>query len=202
MDYRPTKDALRKLTSLVQGQGGYFTAKQAAGIGYDYPHLEYHVRSGNFERSGHGLYRLPQSPLSEHDDLIRLAFWSRNRADEIQAIASHQTGLIVHGLTDLLPEKTHLTVPASFRKTVPKGVVLHRDKLDAAEIEEREGFRVTTPLRTILDIAADDSVSIDHLEKAIEQALERGLIRKSRLEAACKTQPKESRLSAALKRVA
>jgi predicted transcriptional regulator of viral defense system len=68
MAYRPTKATLRKLLSLAQGQGGYFTAKQAAEIGYDYPHLDYHVGAGNFERVGHGVYRLPEIPVSEHDD--------------------------------------------------------------------------------------------------------------------------------------
>jgi predicted transcriptional regulator of viral defense system len=198
MAYRPTKATLRKLLSLAQGQGGYFTAKQAAEIGYDYPHLDYHVGAGNFERVGHGVYRLPEIPVSEHDDLVRLAFWSRDRDDQPQAVASHQTALAVHSLSDLLPSKIHLTVPMKFRKGAPKGVVLHRGKLDAADTEERQGFLVTTPLRTILDIAADDGVSEEHLRKAIAEALDLGLVRKSALTALAKTLPTANRLSRSL----
>ena len=188
----------RKLHSLAQCQGGYFTAKQAAEIGYAYPHLDYHLRAGNFERAGHGVYRLPEIPLFEHDDLIRLAFWSRNRADQPQAVASHQTALAVHGLTDLLPMSTHLAVPASFRKVGPPGVVLHRGKLDTVDIDVREGFQVTTPLRTILDIATDEAISVDHLRQAIAEALDRGLVRKASLLESVKDLPAAHRLSRTL----
>lgn len=198
MNYRPTKDALRNLTALAQRQGGYFSAKQAASAGYDYPHLDYHVRSGNFERSGRGFYRLLTSPPAEHDDLIRLAFWSRNRADQTQAVASHQTALSLHQLSDLLPTSIHLTVPPGFRKPAPPGVVLHRGKLATEETEEREGFLVTAPLRTVLDIATDERISQEHLGKAIQDALERGLVRKSALIEAARMLPAGNRLLLAL----
>ncbi|GJQ28338.1 MAG: hypothetical protein HBSAPP03_02220 [Phycisphaerae bacterium] len=52
MTYRSQKDALRSLTALAATQGGYFTAKQAEEAGYDFPHLVYHLKAGNFERAG------------------------------------------------------------------------------------------------------------------------------------------------------
>jgi len=195
MPYRSTKAALRQLKTLAQSQAGYFTAKQAAAIGYSNPHLDYHVSTGNFERAGHGIYRLPEIPLSEHDDLVKLSFWSRDREDHPQAIASHETALDVHGLSDLLPTKIHLTVPAKFRKTAPAGTVLHRDVVEPADIEKREGFHVTNPLRTLLDIAADERISEEHLRKAVAEALDRGLVRKSKLVARANSLPAASRLS-------
>jgi predicted transcriptional regulator of viral defense system len=201
MAYRATKTAFRQLIVLAQTQGGYFTAKQAAALGYRYPHLDYHVRAGNFERAGHGFYRLPEIPLSEHDDLVRLSFWSRDRDDQPQAVASHQTALAVHGLSDLLPAKIHLTVPLTFRKEPTKGIFLHRALVTAAEAEEREGYRVTTPLRTILDVAGDKSLASEHLKKAVTEALERGLVRRSQLAAEAKKMPGLSRLSQMIARV-
>ena len=195
MGYRPTKTALRELTALAQSQAGYFTAKQAAEFGYKYPHLDYHIQAGNFERAGHGLYRLPEIPLAEHDDLVRLAFWSRDRNDQPQAVASHQTALTIHELSDLIPTKIHLTVPGSFRKVPGKGVLLHRGTLNAGETEEREGFRVTSPLRTLLDVAVDETLAVDHLKKAVQEALDRGMIRKTKLIAAAKKSPSTTRLS-------
>lgn len=177
------RDSARKLMSLAQCQGGYFTAKQAIEIGYDYPQIVYHVSAGNFERVGHGLYRLPTIPPSEHDDLVRLSFWSRNQKDEPQAVVSHESALVLHGLTELLPNRIQLTVPPNFRKTSPKECVLHKAKLDPDEVEEREGFRVTKPLRTLID-AANGDVSLEQIEKAIAEALERGLIQKSKLKKA------------------
>ena len=194
MAYRPTKIALRRLATLARGQGGYFTAKQAAENGYSYSHLVYHVKAENFEHAGHGIYRLPEIPQTENDDLVRLSFWSRDRNDRPQAVASHQTALAVHGLSDILPSKTHVIVPLTFRKAPTKRVLIHRAKLDSQDIEEREGFSVTTPLRTLLDIAADETVSEEHVQRAVVESLERGLIRRSKLEAAIKKTPQAKRL--------
>jgi predicted transcriptional regulator of viral defense system len=178
---RSTREAARSLAALAHEQGGYFTAKQAEQVGYGYRHLDYHETAGNFERVGHGLYRLPEVPRAEHDDLIRLSLWSRNQQDEPQAVASHETALVLHGLGGLLPGAVHLTVPAGFRKKPPAGCVFHRAALPPADIEERAGFRVTTPLRTLLDAAAG-GVSQEELGKAVVEALSRGLVRRKAIE--------------------
>jgi predicted transcriptional regulator of viral defense system len=138
---------------MAQDQGGYFTAKQARSAGYGYPHLDYHISTGAFERIDHGLYRLTDVPIADDDDLIRLSLWSRNRDDQPQAVISHESALIVHELTELLPDQIHLTVPPDFRKVQPPGCVLHKAIPTHADSEERIGYRVTTPLRTILDVA-------------------------------------------------
>ncbi len=192
-----TREASRALFSVAVEQGGYFTAKQAREAGYDYPHLDYHVSCGNFIRIDHGLYRLPDWPPSEHDDLIRLSLWSRNRAGEPQAIVSHATALALYELGELLPTTTHLTVPPTFRKKPPKGCVLHRATLAAAEVEEREGFRVTTPLRTLLD-AAQSTIPQEQLDKAVADALDRGLVRRRQLLTALDKEPRYRRLAQAL----
>lgn len=173
--YRNTRDALRALTAIAAEQGGYFTAKQAQQAGYDYPHLEYHIKARNFQRIGHGLYRLPALPQSDNDDLIRLSLWSRDRGDEPQAVMSYETALVLHELSEVLPSKTHLTVPPTFRKKPPRGCVLHKARLGAREVEERGGFRVTSPMRTLLDTSA--TISQEQLAKAVGEAIARGLVR-------------------------
>lgn len=193
----PTRTAARSLAHIAQGQGGYFTAKQARSVGYEYPLLVYHVSTGNFERIGHGLYRLPTVPLSEHDDFIRLSLWSRNRKDEPQAVVSHDSALSLHELSELLPGQIHLTVPRGFRKRPPAGCVLHKAQLPEEDVEEREGFRATTPLRTLLDAAAG-GVSREQLDKAVADAVSRGLVRRTKLEAAAEGL---DRLKTALARV-
>lgn len=177
MRYRDTQESLKALYALAATQGGYFTAKQAAGAGYDYSHLVYHLQAGNFERAAHGLYRLPTIPPAEHDDLIRLSLWSRSRDDLPQAVVSHASALFLHQLGDALPAKIHLTVPPSFRKPAPPGCVLHRARLMKADIDDREGFSVTAPLRTIQDLAAGRDITDEQLDRAIRDALQRGLVR-------------------------
>src|SRR5690606_2469988 len=100
-----------------------------------------------------------------------LSFWSRGRDDRPQAVASHQTALAIYDLSDLLPAKTYFTVPSSFRKVPPPGVVLHRAELSNEDVQEREGFFITTPLRTLVDVAREPTISREHLITALRQAL-------------------------------
>lgn len=193
---RSAREAARTLAALAHEQGGYFTAKQARQVGYGYRHLDYHETAGNFERVGHGLYRLPEIPRTDHDDLIRLSLWSRNQRDDPQAVVSHASALVLHELSDLLPSAIHLTVPPGYRKPSPAGCVLHKATLVSGDIEERAGFRVTTPLRTLLDAAAD-GVSQEELDKAVADALARGLVRRKVLAQAAEVSANE-RLKLAL----
>ena len=196
---RSAREAAVALSTVAHEQGGYFTAKQAIQAGYGYKHLDYHETAGNFERVGHGLYRLPTVPPAEHDDLIRLTLWSRNQKDVPQAVVSHVSALVLHDLTELLPNQIHLTVPPKFRKPAPRGCVLHKATLPAEDIEERPGFRVSTPLRTLLDAAAGD-VSQEQLETAMRQALSRGLVRRAKLLDEIRGNPRYERLRGILAR--
>lgn len=172
---------LRELFRLASEQGGYFTAKQAARHGCSRQLLRYHVSAGNFERAGRGLYRQPLLPVAEHDDLIRISLWSRDLADRPQAVASHSTALALHGLSDVLPNKLHFSVPPSFRKPAPRGCELHRARLAKHEIVDAEGFAMTTALRTLQDLGAAGGVSREQFKRACEDALRRGLVRRSEL---------------------
>lgn len=196
---RSARQSAQALAVLAHDQGGYFTAKQAKVFGYGYRHLDYHETAGNFERVEHGLYRLPSVPHSEHDDLIRLTLWSRNQKEEPQAVASHQTALVLHELSEVIPRELHLTVPLKFRKPVPPGVVLHKASLEDEEIEERVGYRVTSPMRTLLDVAAG-GLSSEQVAKAMNDALERGVVTLRSLKEALKTFPQPERFEAALKK--
>lgn len=201
MTYRSTQTARRTLFELAAQQGGYFTAKQAATAGYSKQHVDYHAKAGNFERVERGIFRLPEVPTSEHDDLIRLMLWSRGRDDQPQAVASHETAMGVLGIGELLPKKVHLTVLPTFRKKPPRSVVLHRMKLAAGDVEERDGFRITSPTRTLLDVSAAAAVSQDQLERAVGDALRLGLVRRTALTNLVLQRKSAERLAAALRKV-
>lgn len=198
MAYRDGKSIRRELNALAAEQGGYFTAKQAQTLGYDRQRLAYHVQAGNFERADRGLYRIPTLPLSEHDDLVRATLWTRDRSDVRQGVVSHQTALALHDLGDLFAGAVHLTVPKTFRKPPPRGVVLHHQDLSREDWAEHAGFRATTPLRTLVDVAGASEVSSDELRKAVRDALDRGLVARSKLEAAVRSHTGAPRLAAAM----
>lgn len=181
MTRRDPQDARRRLYEFTVSQGGYFTAAQATGAGYPKQLQHYHVKRGNWVRERWGIYRLPEWPRSPHDELILWSLWCRGLA-----VVSHQSAMAVHGISDLLPARIYLTVPPGFRKRPPPGVILHRDKLAPHEIEQREGFRVTTPLRTLID-AARAGVDPERLSAGIRDAILKGLVGDRHIEAAIET---------------
>jgi predicted transcriptional regulator of viral defense system len=175
---RHPQENAQALYKIAAEQGGYFTAAQARGAGYAYSQQHYHRTRGNWQRIDRGIFRLRDFPPSEREDLIRWSLWSRDQKDVPQAVVSHETALTVHGLSDVMPERVHLTVPKGFRKRVPAGCVLHLASLTAEEIESRPGYSVTIPLRTLVDVAGSP-LSQEHLDVAVREAIERGLIRRS-----------------------
>jgi predicted nucleotidyltransferase len=174
MQQRVTQKAIR-LYELAEGQGGYFTAADARTLGYDYPHQHFHVKRGNWIRVDHGIYRLKRFPAAKHEDLIRWWLWSRKKG-----VISHETAAAVYELGDLLPASVHLTVPVGFRKKPVRAVVLHKAKLDPPEIDWHSRFPITTPLRTVMDLAR---VRLDpeRLTAAVRDAIRKGLIRSREL---------------------
>jgi len=176
MSPQDRRELRRRLVVLAAGQSGHFTAAQALAAGYSYPAQRYHVDRGNWLRIDRGLYRIPEWPPGPHEDLVRWALWSRG-----QGVVSHETALAVHDLGDVNPSRVHLTVPPTFRAR-DLGLVLHRGTLPAEDIEEHEGYRITTPVRSLFDVAGTE-IEMDHLVRAVEAALRRGLTTKRALRA-------------------
>lgn len=168
MPPRDRIDLRRRLLALAASQSGYFTAGQAIEAGYSYPAQRYHAQRGNWLRVDRGIFRLPEWPVGAREDLVRWSLWSRGRA-----VVSHETALSVHELGDADPARIHLTVPRNFRPADP-AVALHRGELPSGDVEEHDGYRVTTPTRSLLDGAAT-GLDLDQFARTIEEALARGL---------------------------
>ena len=173
---RSSKDSEASLFAIAETQGGFFTAKQAEDASFDRTHHAYHVSTGNWVREHRGVYRLTRFPIPERADLILWSLWSRNRDDQAQGVYSHQTALGIYDLSDVMPAKLHMTVPRSFRRNaeIPPVLILHYDDLSAGKVEEREGYRVTSPIRTLVDVRHE--VSDELFTQAFNEAKTRGLI--------------------------
>lgn len=161
------QDLRRRLAALAATQSGHFTAAQALSVGYSYQAQKFHADRGNWLRVNRGVFRLPEWPVGEHDDLVRWSLWSKDRA-----VVSHETALALHDLGDANPAVVHLTVPPNFRSRAPEGIRLHHVELPDDDIWQYEGFRLTTPLRTLLDVSAG-TLDLDQLVDAIQRTFER-----------------------------
>lgn len=174
------RELRRKLFQLAAGQGGFFTAAQAKAVGYSYANQAYHVRVGNWHRVDRGLFRLVDWPLNRNDDLIRWTLWSKGRA-----AVSHHSALAAYEIGEFESPQVHLTVPNGFRST-DAGVTLHRHRLPAEDVSEHEGFKITTVPRTLADVA-DLSPDQSQLARAVDEAIDRGLVTARQLRSKAET---------------
>lgn len=169
------QDLRQQLSTLAFSQAGYFTAAQALAVGYTYQAQKYHVDHGNWVRVQRALFRLPGWPSNADDTYARWSVWSRG-----EGVISHESAMSVLELSDVNPAHVHLTVPATFR-AADDAVVLHRGVVSDDEAEQRSGWRVTTALRTLVDVAGSDTL-METVEDGVRDALERGLTTRRRLQ--------------------
>lgn len=164
----------RQLHALAFRQAGYFSAAQAGDLGYSHQAQKYNADRGNWIRIDRGIFRLPDWPDAPWDSLARWTLWSRGLG-----VVSHESALAVHELSDIDPVRVHLTVPSRFR-SVNHAVVIHKGDLESTDVEARDGYSVTSPARTLLDVAAGD-LSQEHIDAAVRDAVDRQLISIRRL---------------------
>ncbi len=161
-----------ELYRLAAGQSGWFTGRQASALGFSDQLLAKHARSGRLERGRRGIYRIGRFPPAEHEDLVVAWLWS-GRA----GVVSHESALQIHGLSDALPARIHLTLPEAERareRRIPEGTVVHFADVPEAERTWSGPVPVTVPARTVRDVAAalGDAVLV---EQAVEEGIRRGL---------------------------
>lgn len=173
-----------KLFELADRQLGYFTSSQAEECGYHRSHFHRFLESGEWIKEVRGIYRLSRYPIQDRPELVLWTLWSRNKQGESQGVWSHETALDIYEITDVMPAKMYMTVPKNFRRAqaIPEPLVLHYGDLAEQDVEVRQGYKVTTPLRTLIDVVEDQRVSTDQVELGVKQAIKQGLISKREIE--------------------
>lgn len=168
------------LYRMAESQAGYFTAQQALAAGMDRSTLRHHARpGGRYERVRRGLYRLRHFPSSAHEHVM--AAWLPMRS--AGGVVSHESALELYDLSDVIPTTVHISLPRANRGQRPRpGVRIHTVERLPGPSETRivAGVAVTSPVRSIVD-ALDAGTQPEQIERAIRQALERGLVTPRRL---------------------
>ncbi len=167
-----------KIFEVADRQQGYFTARQAQECGIPRSHFHRKLQSGEWIKDMRGIYHLAQYPLADRPELVLWTLWSRDKKDQPRGVWSHETALDIHDLSDIMPAKMHMTVPPGFRKNteIPKVLKLHVATLTKTDIETHQGYQVTTPLRTLLDVIEAGTVAQDQVRQAIREGLRRGIL--------------------------
>jgi hypothetical protein len=84
---------------------------------------------------------------------------------------------------------------------IPSVLRLHHARLHERDVETVEGVRVTTPLRTLIDVIAEDVIASELQVQAVDQALRRGLIMRRQLAGARVSTRVRQRIDRILKQV-
>jgi len=170
---RPSWEAL---TGLARRQSGLFTTAQAHEAGYSRALLTHHVQGGRFTHVSRGIYRVAEFPFDEQEELV--ALWL---STGMTAVFSHETALQLHGLSDALPARIHMTIPPSRRRRRLPDVAA--PVFADVPTEQRTwigAVPVTNVPRTLIDCARS-GVQRDFVSAAVAQALQRGLVTESEL---------------------
>ena len=141
---------------MAEANDGLFTSKQAREKGIQASVLVRLAQRGRLVRAARGVYRIAHYPPDRFAQYREAVLWAQSSHGPERAALSHETALLVFGLSDVNPAKVHLTVPnrARLRREKPSWIVIHRADLPPDDLTEHEGIPVTSVERTITDILA------------------------------------------------
>jgi len=156
----------------ARGHGGVVTRTEALALGVPSTTLSRMVRRGILYRSGPGAYSLPGF---DDEHLVPLHTACR----KLGAVASHESAAQIHRLDH--PKWVKPTVSVARRRTKDFANVTVHQLTDMTDdhITLIRGLPITTPERTIIDLAA--VLSEGHLERIVDNGLAARIIDLDRL---------------------
>ncbi len=173
-----------ELHALAEERDGLLTSREARALGIQDSVLVRLTQRGRLERMSRGVYRIAHYPPDRLAQYREAVLWAQASHHGPERIAlSHETALLLYGISDLNPSRVHLTVPKSsrLRRERPEWITIHRADLPEKEFGQHEGMPVTTVSRSILDVLSITRRT-DIVRQAITEALRDGLL--SRAQAA------------------
>ena len=155
----------RSLAELARRQHGIVSRVQLAALGLSSTAIQGRVKRGRLHRVHRGVYAVGHTALTRNG-----RFMAAVLACGEGAALSHFSAAVLWGLVQARGQPIHVTVGKRRRC---RGIVVHDAPLEGERLR-RYGIVVTTPARTIVDLA--DVVSRRRtLERAIDEAQYLGL---------------------------
>ncbi len=155
------------LWTVAQRQHGAVTRAQLLDLGYSPQAIKHRVRKGRLHRVYRGVYAIGR-PQTRHGRWMAAVL-----SCGPQAALSHLSAGSIWEIGSEMRAEVDVSVPADVARVRPGVVVHRRAKLSGEDITHRFGIPVTTPILTLVDLAA--VLRRDHLEAAINEADKRSL---------------------------
>jgi hypothetical protein len=166
METTVERSSIESLLSLAATQHQLVSLVQADGLGVPRTAVRYACDRGWLRTVRRGVVAVAGAKPSAWEPLMAAAL-----AAGPDAVISHMAAANIHRFSGIAPSGPELTLPRT-RGVVLSGVRIHRShRLDPVDFEQRSGVRLTTPIRTVIDISG---VTGDYL---LGRILDSGAIR-------------------------
>ncbi len=155
----------RRIARLATAQRGVVSRAQLTRLGLGSQAIEDRLADGRLHSLHRGVYMVGHSSISREGRWLG-AVLACGRG----AALSHTDGAAHWGMRAASGGRIHVSVPTNSGIHQRKGICVHRPRtLLASEVTRHEGIPVTTPARTLLDLAT--MLRPAPLERAVEQSL-------------------------------
>lgn len=151
------------IAEIAARQHGLITHPQLVGLRLSRSAIARRVSRGALYRVHRGIYAVRHPDLSRHGKWLAAVL-----ALGPGAALSHWSAAALWGLLPVRGPRIDVTVPTSGGRARRKLIVVHRLELGPEEVVVREGIPVTTPVRTVIDLA--DLLTERRLERALDEA--------------------------------
>ncbi len=156
-----------ELWDVATAQHGFVTAQQAADLGVSKHALQMLVQRGTLTSAAFGVYRFPLYPIGEYDGHMLAVLWTRVP----EACLSHETALDTYGISDVNPNRIHVTVSKQrrLRRTGGDDYVVHYEDLTPNHVGWWQEIPTVTP-----KTAVQQCIALGTPTYLLRQAIERG----------------------------
>jgi predicted transcriptional regulator of viral defense system len=148
------------IARLAARQHGLVTRAQLLGTGLSAREIDYRVRTGRLWRVHNGVYGVGHPPVTPHARAMAAVL-----ACGAGAALSHRSAAALWGLGVRWSAPLEVTTRWDRRR---KGIRVHRGRLPRRDVTRQFGIPVTTPARTLLDVA--DQLDRPTLTRAVNEA--------------------------------
>jgi Transcriptional regulator, AbiEi antitoxin/AbiEi antitoxin C-terminal domain len=163
----------RELAELAGRQHGVVTKQQLEALGFVRTTITHWANAGRLHRIHRGVYAVGHMAISWEGRCLAAVLARPG------SVASHRTAAWIYGLLRSRPGTVHLTAPT--RQRLKRDFVVHYARLEPEDRVVIDGIPVTSPARTVLDLAPDETRR--DLERLLQRADDRELLDRRRFEA-------------------
>jgi very-short-patch-repair endonuclease len=150
----------RAVAELAARQHGVVGRDQLGDLGLGRRAIDHRVEHGRLHPVHRGVYAVGHRHVSRDGRFMSATLVARG------AVLSHRSAAALLGIRPSGRGRTEITVGRALRPRA--GLQIHRAPLPSDEVTTHHGIPVTTPARTLLDLAA--VVPYHHLERAATEA--------------------------------